>query len=171
MAVELLIRSAGAESAHPDENAVAADDGIPALAHGSFHPDPHRGVTDDGAPPLSATNSFKVTVASQAVASPPVIKSLSISNDVALLTWTTVSGRSYRMQYKADLTDSNWTGIAPDIKAKIFSPFCTTKPRGMGLGLPIVKRTVFDHHGRVEVDSTPKGTQVSVLLPAATTAD
>jgi Signal transduction histidine kinase, nitrogen specific len=36
----------------------------------------------------------------------------------------------------------------------------------MGLGLPIVKRTVFDHHGRVEVDSTSKGTQVSVLLPA-----
>ncbi len=60
----------------------------------------------------------------------------------------------------------NGTGIAPEIKEKIFSPFCTTKPRGMGLGLPIVKRTVFDHHGRVEVDSTPKGTQVSVLLPA-----
>src|SRR5207302_4424494 len=65
----------------------------------------------------------------------------------------------------------NGTGIAPDIKAKIFSPFCTTKPRGMGLGLTIVKRTVFDHHGRVEVDSTPKGTQVSVLLPAATRPD
>jgi PAS domain S-box-containing protein len=60
----------------------------------------------------------------------------------------------------------NGTGIAPEMKEKIFSPFCTTKPRGMGLGLPIVKRTVFDHHGRVEVDSTSKGTQVSVLLPA-----
>jgi len=60
----------------------------------------------------------------------------------------------------------NGSGIAADIKEKIFSPFCTTKPRGMGLGLPIVKRTVFDHHGRVEVDSTPKGTEVSVLLPA-----
>ena len=60
----------------------------------------------------------------------------------------------------------NGAGIAPEIKEKIFSPFCTTKPRGMGLGLPIVKRTVFDHHGRVEVDSTSKGTQVSVLLPA-----
>jgi PAS domain S-box-containing protein len=60
----------------------------------------------------------------------------------------------------------NGSGIAPEIKEKIFSPFCTTKPRGMGLGLPIVKRTVFDHHGRVEVDSTSKGTQVSVLLPA-----
>jgi PAS domain S-box-containing protein len=60
----------------------------------------------------------------------------------------------------------NGSGIASEIKEKIFSPFCTTKPRGMGLGLPIVKRTVFDHHGRVEVDSTSKGTQVSVLLPA-----
>src|SRR5207244_10606082 len=60
--------------------------------------------------------------------------------------------------------------IAPELKDKIFSPFYTTKPRGMGLGLPIVKRTVFDHKGRVEVDSTSKGTQVSVLLPA-TSAD
>ena len=65
----------------------------------------------------------------------------------------------------------NGTGIAPEIKDKIFSPFCTTKPRGMGLGLPIVKRTVFDHQGRVEVDSTPKGTEVSVLLPATAAAD
>lgn len=61
----------------------------------------------------------------------------------------------------------NGHGISPEIKEKIFSPFCTTKPRGMGLGLPIVKRTVFDHHGRVEVDSTSKGTQVSVVLPAS----
>jgi signal transduction histidine kinase len=65
----------------------------------------------------------------------------------------------------------NGRGIDPDIKEKIFSPFCTTKPRGMGLGLPIVKRTVFDHHGRVDVDSTSKGTLVSVLLPATTPAD
>ena len=43
-----------------------------------------------------------------------------------------------------------------------FSPFCTTKPRGMGLGLPIVKRTVFDHNGRVDIDSNPHGTSVSV---------
>jgi len=61
----------------------------------------------------------------------------------------------------------NGRGIAADLKDKIFSPFCTTKPRGMGLGLPIVKRTVFDHNGRVDIDSNSKGTSVSVLLPAA----
>jgi len=59
----------------------------------------------------------------------------------------------------------NGKGIAPDLKDKIFSPFCTTKPRGMGLGLPIVKRTVFDHNGRVDIDSTSHGTLVSVMLP------
>ena len=59
----------------------------------------------------------------------------------------------------------NGKGIAADLKDKIFSPFCTTKARGMGLGLPIVKRTIFDHNGRVDVDSNPQGTSVNVLLP------
>lgn len=61
----------------------------------------------------------------------------------------------------------NGKGIAPDLQDKVFSPFCTTKPRGMGLGLPIVKRTVFDHNGRVDIDSTTHGTLVSVVLPAS----
>ena len=60
----------------------------------------------------------------------------------------------------------NGGGIPPDIRSKIFSPFCTTKARGMGLGLPIVKRTVVDHSGRVSVESSPKGTCVSVVLPS-----
>jgi nitrogen-specific signal transduction histidine kinase/GAF domain-containing protein len=60
----------------------------------------------------------------------------------------------------------NGKGIAPEMKDKIFSPFATTKARGMGLGLPIVKRTIFDHKGQVEVDSSPQGTEVSVRLPA-----
>jgi PAS domain S-box-containing protein len=61
----------------------------------------------------------------------------------------------------------NGKGISADLKDKVFSPFCTTKARGMGLGLPIVKRTVFDHNGRVDIDSNPHGTSVSVMLPAS----
>jgi nitrogen-specific signal transduction histidine kinase len=60
----------------------------------------------------------------------------------------------------------NGAGIAPNLRDKVFSPFCTTKARGMGLGLPIVKRTIFDHHGRLHIDSTSQGTLVSVMLPA-----
>jgi nitrogen-specific signal transduction histidine kinase len=65
----------------------------------------------------------------------------------------------------------NGKGISPDLREKIFSPFCTTKARGMGLGLPIVKRTVFDHNGRVDIDSNPHGTSVSVMLPATPAED
>ena len=65
----------------------------------------------------------------------------------------------------------NGRGISPDLRDKIFSPFCTTKARGMGLGLPIVKRTVFDHNGRVDIDSNPHGTSVSIMLPATASAD
>jgi two-component system sensor histidine kinase HydH len=61
----------------------------------------------------------------------------------------------------------NGKGIAPELREKVFSPFCTTKPRGMGLGLPIVKRTVFDHNGRVDIDSSDHGTSVSIVLPAS----
>lgn len=65
----------------------------------------------------------------------------------------------------------NGSGISPHLKDKIFSPFCTTKARGMGLGLPIVKRTVFDHNGRVDIDSNPQGTSVTVMLPASANGD
>jgi PAS domain S-box-containing protein len=61
----------------------------------------------------------------------------------------------------------NGKGISADLKEKVFSPFCTTKARGMGLGLPIVKRTIFDHNGRVDIDSNPHGTSVSIMLPAS----
>lgn len=65
----------------------------------------------------------------------------------------------------------NGGGIDPSLKDKIFSPFCTTKARGMGLGLPIVKRTVFDHNGRLAIDSNPRGTSVSVTLPTSINGD
>src|SRR5204863_3555566 len=61
----------------------------------------------------------------------------------------------------------NGKGISAELKEKVFSPFCTTKARGMGLGLPIVKRTIFDHNGRVDIDSNANGTSVSVMLPAS----
>jgi nitrogen fixation/metabolism regulation signal transduction histidine kinase len=65
----------------------------------------------------------------------------------------------------------NGRGISPELREKIFSPFCTTKARGMGLGLPIVKRTVFDHNGRVDIDSNPHGTSVTIMLPATPAAN
>ena len=64
------------------------------------------------------------------------------------------------------LFKDNGPGIAPELADKVFSPFCTSKARGLGLGLPIAKRTVLDHNGRMEIHSNALGACVSVRLPA-----
>jgi len=51
---------------------------------------------------------------------------------------------------------------------QIFKPFYTTKPRGLGLGLPLVKRIVERLGGQISVNSGKgAGTTVEVLLPVA----
>ena len=57
-------------------------------------------------------------------------------------------------------------GIAPETLPNIFRPFFTTKGNGTGLGLPLAKRVVEDHGGRIEVESWPgKGSRFVVYLP------
>ena len=61
-------------------------------------------------------------------------------------------------------------GIAPDIAARMFEPFYTTKgPRqGTGLGLALVHSIVTDHGGAIEVETSQGvGTLVQVYLPCA----
>lgn len=61
----------------------------------------------------------------------------------------------------------NGPGIRPDIRSKVFSPFCTTKARGLGLGLPIAQRIVVDHGGQLDIETTERGTCVFIRLPSA----
>jgi signal transduction histidine kinase len=57
-------------------------------------------------------------------------------------------------------------GIGPEHLANIFRPFYTTKGNGTGLGLSMARRTVEDHHGRIEVSSeVGKGARFLVVLP------
>ncbi len=57
------------------------------------------------------------------------------------------------------------TGMEPETLKKIFEPYFTTKKRGMGLGLSIVKRIIEDHNGKINFTSTPgKGTCVEIFL-------
>ena len=58
------------------------------------------------------------------------------------------------------------TGIAPEHLAKLFQPLFTTKARGIGLGLVVVKNLTQANGGSVEVQSeSGKGSTFSVVLP------
>ena len=58
-------------------------------------------------------------------------------------------------------------GFTPDQYVKLFEPFYTTKPRGLGLGLSISRAIIRAHHGRLWGSSTPgKGASFHIVLPA-----
>ncbi len=58
------------------------------------------------------------------------------------------------------------SGIPPESRKTVFSPFFTTKKEGTGLGLPIVKKIVEAHQGKVLImDNSDAGTTVRVILP------
>jgi signal transduction histidine kinase len=59
-------------------------------------------------------------------------------------------------------------GIPSRYRPKVFDPGFTTKKRGWGMGLALVKRIVTQYHGgRIRVESTsPRGTTFAITLPA-----
>jgi two-component system sensor histidine kinase PilS (NtrC family) len=63
-------------------------------------------------------------------------------------------------------------GMPLDVKERIFEPFYSTKDGGSGLGLATVDRIIYNHKGRVEVDSRlGNGTTVRIHLPVLVTTD
>jgi PAS domain S-box-containing protein len=60
----------------------------------------------------------------------------------------------------------NGPGFRPDLIARAFDPYVTSKAKGTGLGLAIVKKVVEEHGGRVEAANRPEGgAVVRVVLP------
>ncbi|MBS0201394.1 MAG: hypothetical protein JSS49_00735 [Planctomycetes bacterium] len=57
-------------------------------------------------------------------------------------------------------------GIAEPILERMFEPFTTTKPRGVGLGLAICSRIIREHEGKITARNCPDGGAIiTVLLP------
>jgi PAS domain S-box-containing protein len=60
----------------------------------------------------------------------------------------------------------NGPGIPPDRRARVFDPFYTTKARGTGLGMPIARRIVEAHGGRIAIgDGDGPGATFLITLP------
>jgi len=58
-------------------------------------------------------------------------------------------------------------GIAVENQNKVFEPFFTTRPNGVGLGLAIVRKTIHDHGGTIALRSNgSNGTTFIIKLPA-----
>ncbi len=67
--------------------------------------------------------------------------------------------------YRIEIIDTG-SGISPENLSKIFNPFFTTKDKGSGLGLSIVRKIIEIHKGTVWIESEQGvGTRVFVALP------
>ena len=59
------------------------------------------------------------------------------------------------------------SGLAPDVARRLFQPFVSTKPQGMGMGLSICRTIIEAHDGRLWADDNPGGgTIFRFRLPA-----
>ena len=66
--------------------------------------------------------------------------------------------------FKLAIVD-NGPGIPEEILPSVFSPFCSSKAQGLGLGLSITQRVVLDHGGKIDLDSGTMGLCVNITLP------
>ncbi len=58
-------------------------------------------------------------------------------------------------------------GLPPEVKAKLFEPFTTTKEKGLGLGLVICYDIIHKHNGHIDVESEAgHGASFTVWFPA-----
>jgi hypothetical protein len=74
-------------------------------------------VTDDNplavnAQQLSDAKTFQIYVAP-----PPTLSGTILSNDTLTITWNSISGTTYRVQYDSQLGDTNWIDLPPDVLA------------------------------------------------------
>jgi len=81
-----------------------------------------------------------------------------------------------RTAVRLSITD-NGPGFSSKILSRAFEPYITSKPRGTGLGLPMVKKIIDEHGGRIDLHnrSDTKGAKILILLlklaPSSSDAD
>jgi two-component system nitrogen regulation sensor histidine kinase NtrY len=80
---------------------------------------------------------------------------------------TTSYDRSRGVVY-LEVTD-NGCGLTPEVRARIFEPYFSTKKNGTGLGLTIVSQIIEDHRGYIRVrPNESRGTKFTIEFPVQT---
>jgi len=158
----LSLGSARPESVEPVELARLAADVLAAV-----EPETRRlGISVETAledlPPVSGNR-----LALRQVLLNLVLNAIQAQPDGGLLRLTgsteTRAGRQWVVVRVAD----RGPGMKPEDLKQAFAPFYTTREKGSGLGLFVVRRVVEEHRGRVAISSGPdQGTTVEVRLPA-----
>ncbi len=73
--------------------------------------------------------------------------------------------RSQHQVLKISIID-NGVGIPQRDRVRVFEPYFSTKEKGTGLGLPIVKSIIEDHSGVIRaLENSPQGTQMYIEMP------
>lgn len=68
----------------------------------------------------------------------------------------TISTSNDEDNVRIDVADTG-SGLSPEMRNRLFEPFMTTKPSGMGVGLSISRSIIEAHYGRIWADSNPEG--------------
>jgi C4-dicarboxylate-specific signal transduction histidine kinase len=86
-----------------------------------------------------------------------------------------VTGRPRQLLIRSQLVDSGQIrisiqdtgiGVSPEAIGRLFEPFYTTRPQGMGMGLPISRSIIESHGGKLWAESMPsQGSVFQFTLP------
>ncbi|NMM27602.1 MAG: PAS domain-containing sensor histidine kinase [Glaciimonas sp.] len=68
-----------------------------------------------------------------------------------------------RTAVRLSITD-NGSGFSPRILASAFEPYVTSKPRGTGLGLAMVKKIVDEHGGRIDIQNRADSSGATIRI-------
>jgi len=67
------------------------------------------------------------------------------------------------------IVEDSGPGVSEIDPERLFQPFFTTKPEGVGLGLPISRKIVEQHGGTLRLENRPEGgARATVVLPVKT---